>query len=61
VEADQVTTPAPANLEQLWVDGLELHPVTGRPDRLPRPAHHPGDYYFPDFNPLRVDRIAPGT
>ncbi len=57
VEADQVTTPAPANLEQLWVDGMELHPVTGRPAAYHVLRHHPGDYYFPDLDPLKVDRV----
>jgi lambda family phage portal protein len=57
VEADQVTTPAPANLADLWVDGLTLHPVTGRPTAYHVLRHHPGDMFFPDFNPLRVDKI----
>ena len=57
IEADQVTTPAPKNLSELWVDGLILHPVTGRPIAYDVLRHHPGDYFFPDFNPLRFDRI----
>jgi hypothetical protein len=52
VEADQVTTPAPANLTELWVDGLTLHPVTGRPTHYHVLRHHPGDFFFPDLNPL---------
>lgn len=58
VEADQVTTPAPTNLAELWVDGLTLHPVTGRPTAYHVLRHHPGDYFFPDFNPLRVEKIS---
>lgn len=57
VEADQVTTPAPVNLAELWVDGLTLHPVTGRPLSYHVMRHHPGDYFFPDLNPLKTDRI----
>jgi capsid protein len=57
VEADQVTTPAPTDLAQLWVDGMTLHPVTGRPVAFHVLKHHPGDYYFPDFNPLAVEQV----
>jgi capsid protein len=57
LEADQVTTPAPANLADLWVDGLTLDKVTGRPTAYHVLRHHPGDMFFPDFNPLRVDVI----
>src|SRR5262249_5914128 len=57
VEADQVTSPAPKNLGELWVDGLVLHKVTGRPVAYHVLRHHPGDYYFPDLNPLAVDLI----
>jgi capsid protein len=57
LEADQVTTPAPANLADLWVDGLTLHPVTQRPTHYHVLRHHPGDLYFPDLNPLAVDKI----
>ncbi|HZT79590.1 MAG TPA: phage portal protein [Gemmataceae bacterium] len=57
VEADQVTTPAPHNLAELWVDGLVLHPVTGRPIAYTVLRHHPGDYFFPNLNPLEADRV----
>jgi len=57
VEADQVTTPAPANLAELWVDGLTLHPVTGRPTSYHVLKHHPGDFFFPGLNPLEVQTI----
>ncbi|MDE2104951.1 MAG: phage portal protein [Patescibacteria group bacterium] len=57
IEADQVTTPAPANLADLWVDGLTLNPVTGKPVSYHVLKHHPGDFYFPDFNPLKVEVI----
>lgn len=57
VEADQVTTPAPTNIAELWVDGLTLHPITGRPTYFHVLRHHPGDFYFPDLNPFSVDKI----
>jgi capsid protein len=57
IEADQVTTPAPKDLGQLWVDGLTLHPVTGRPVKFHVLKHHPGDFFFPDFNPLAVEEV----
>lgn len=58
LEADQVTTPAPASLAELWVDGLTLHPVTGRPTSYHVLRHHPGDFFFPGLNPLAVDKIS---
>lgn len=58
LEADQVSTPAPKNIEQLWVDGLVLHPVTGRPAAYTVLRHHPGDFWFPDLNPLSYDTIS---
>jgi lambda family phage portal protein len=57
VEADQVTTPAPKDLQELWVDGLVLHPVTGRPVAYDILKHHPGDYFFPNLSPLAVERV----
>ena len=57
VEADQVTTPAPKNLQELWIDGITLHPVTGRPVSYSVLKHHPGDYFFPNLNPLELERI----
>ncbi|MBY0515099.1 MAG: phage portal protein [Gemmataceae bacterium] len=57
LEADQVTSPAPANMAELWVDGLVLHPVTGRPKAYTVLKYHPGDFWFPTLNPLEVDRI----
>ena len=58
VEADQVTAAAPADTSTLWVDGLVLDPVTERPTHYHVLAHHPGDSYFPDFNPLKTARVA---
>lgn len=58
IEADQVTTPAPANLADLWVDGLTLDPVTGNPTKYHVLKHHPGDFYFPDFNPMAVEEVG---
>jgi lambda family phage portal protein len=57
LEADQVTTPAPVNLTDLWVDGLTLHPITGRPTAYHVLRSHPGDSFFPNLNPLAVDKI----
>lgn len=57
LEADQITTPAPESLAALWVDGLVLHPVTGRPISYSVLRQHPGDYYFPTLNPMAVDSI----
>ncbi len=57
LEADQVTTPAPGTLTDLWVDGLTLHPVTGRPTHYHVLRSHPGDFFFPNLNPLAVDRV----
>lgn len=58
LEADQVTTPAPGNMQELWVDGLVLHPVTGRPTAYHVLRNHPGDFWFPNLNPLETDRIS---
>jgi len=57
VEADQVTTPSPANYQDFWVDGLTLHPVTGRPVSFDILKSHPGDLFFPNFNPMAFDRV----
>lgn len=57
VEADQVTTPAPGTLADFFVDGLILDKVTGRPVKYHVLKSHPGDWFFPDFNPLAVDVI----
>lgn len=58
LEADQVTTPAPTDMAELWVDGLTLHPITGRPTAYHVLRNHPGDWYFPEMNPLKVDKIS---
>lgn len=57
LEADQVTTPAPKSLGELWVDGLILHPVTGQPVKYTVLKAHPGDFFFPHLNPLDCDTI----
>lgn len=57
VEADQVTTPAPTNLTQLWVDGLTLHPLTGKPVSYHVLKAHPGDFFFQSLNPLAVEEV----
>lgn len=56
VEADQVTTPAPQNVGELWVDGLVLHKVTGRPTHYHILTQHPGDYFFPEFG-YKAERV----
>lgn len=58
VEADQMTTPSPQNYAEFWVDGLVLHPITGRPTKYHFLRSHPGDFFFPNFNPLEVDVVA---
>lgn len=50
IEADQITTPSPANLMEYWVDGVDLHPITNRPQRYAVLKHHPGDLFW--INPL---------
>ena len=57
IEADQMTTATPKNLQELWVDGLILHPVTGRPVAYDILKSHPGDYFFPSLNPLETQRL----
>lgn len=57
VEADQVTTPAPQTAAEYWVDGMTLHPVTQRPVSFHVLNHHPGDFFFPDLNPLAVTQV----
>ena len=57
LEADQFTAPAPLDLEQLWLDGVIVHPITGRPVSWTVLKSHPGDYWFPDFNPLDSNTI----
>ncbi len=58
IEADQVTSVAPKTLEQLWVDGITLHPVTQQPKSYSVLKYHPGDYFFPGLNPLAMEQIA---
>jgi len=56
LEADQITTPIPTNLAEMLVDGLTLHPVTGQPTFYHVLKYHPGDYWFPDTNPLAAEQ-----
>lgn len=58
VEADQVTALAPADLSDLWVDGLVLDPVTERPTHYHVLARHPGDHWLPGLNPLATAKVA---
>lgn len=57
VEADQVTATMPKDMAELWVDGLVLHPVTGKPKSYSILRAHPGDFWFPGLSPLDADRI----
>ncbi len=57
VESDQLTTPMPELSQALWVDGLVLHPVTGRPTKYEFLQHHPGDFFITNFNPLKSQKI----
>jgi lambda family phage portal protein len=58
IEADQVTTPAPQNVQEMFVDGITLHPITQRPTKYTILNAHPGDFYFPELNPLAAKHIA---
>jgi lambda family phage portal protein len=58
LEADQITTPMPTSLQEFWIDGLTLHPITGRPVSYHVLRSHPGDYFFPTLNPMAVDKYA---
>lgn len=57
IEADQVTTPQPKNIMDYWVDGVELHPITGNPTSYHVLRYHPGDMFYPDFSPLKYDVV----
>ena len=56
-EADQVTSPAPGMLGDFYLDGVAHHRVTGRPISYTVLKTHPGDFFFPGFNPLAADVI----
>ena len=58
IEADQVTNPSPQKLEDWFIDGITLHPTTGQPVIYHVLKHHPGDFFFPDFNPLSAERVT---
>ncbi len=57
VEADQITAYMPGNLNELWIDGLTLHPVTGRPVSYTVLRSHPGDWWFPNMNPYQESKV----
>ncbi len=57
VEADQITTVMSPNLGDLWLDGITLHPVTGRPVSFHILKQHPGDYYFANLDPAANDVV----
>ena len=57
IEADQVTTPAPTTAEELYVDGITVHPITERPTAYSVLKAHPGDFWFPMLNPYAVQKI----
>lgn len=58
IEADQVTSVAPKNLMELWIDGITLHAVTQRPVSYQVLKNHPGDFFFPGLNPLALETVA---
>jgi len=51
-EADQVTSVMPRNLADYWLDGVTIHPVTGKPTRYHVLRNHPGDFMFDGLDPL---------
>lgn len=57
LEADQVTTPAPNTVQEMFVDGMTLHPITQRPVSYSVLNTHPGDNWFPELNPLAVMKV----
>jgi len=56
IEADQVTTPQPLNLDESFTDGIIL-------DEFSNPLYytilksHPGDFLFPNLNPLDSRKV----
>jgi len=57
IEADQVTAAMAKDLQDTWLDGVSLNPVTGRPTAYTILRNHPGDYLFPGLDALAADRI----
>lgn len=57
LEADQISTPAPRNLTDWWVDGVTLHPITGKPVQYHVLKIHPGDLLYPGLNPLAYEDL----
>jgi capsid protein len=57
LEADQFTSVSPMNVNELWLDGVVLHPITQRPVSWRVLRTHPGDFFFPTLNPLEVEQI----
>lgn len=58
IEADQVTSVAPKNLMELWIDGITLDEETGDPTSYQVLKNHPGDLLFPGLNPLAIENVA---
>lgn len=61
IEADQVTTPQPLNLDMSFTDGLVLD-TFGNPVSYTVLKTHPGDFLFPNLNPIdsrtiRADQV----
>jgi capsid protein len=56
VEADQVTSPAPALTSREWVDGLVLDEM-GNPLAYNLLDAHPGDLFFQNLNPLKYTTV----
>jgi capsid protein len=57
VESDQVTAPMAKNVQETWLDGVTLHPITERPISYTVLKAHPGDFMFPNMNPLASDTV----
>lgn len=58
IEADQVTDPLPQDPGEWMTDGVKYDPATNRILRYSILKYHPGDYWFPDMNPMKVEHIA---
>jgi lambda family phage portal protein len=56
IEADQVTTPQPLNLDEFFTDGMTLDRM-GNPVSYDLLKTHPGDFLFPNLNPLEMTTV----
>ncbi len=56
IESDQVTTPQPLALDELFTDGMRLDRM-GNPVSYDVLRSHPGDFLYPNLDPLAVQQI----